>query len=201
MYVHNAPRFIVPWLWQNGRVILKRTTSSTKQIQRKSIIKVHILQNPRLFIGRLLILFLIKCSIAWLQSARGISTFLNFRLLNTSFLLSPTFKTQVSSAFLSNCSSPHLQVQRSRRTRLSFYLEMAPLPAWRSTSPVIIYPRIRPKQPSFKTWAPHVLKALLVVGLVLIWIITTRPDWFSGSAGEFTIEKAVDLGLVGIIQK
>lgn len=78
---------------------------------------------------------------------------------------------------------------------------MAPLPAWRSTPPVIIYPRIRTKQPSFKTWAPHVLKALLVVVLMLIWIITMRPDWFRGSAGEFTIEKAVDLGLVGIIQK
>jgi hypothetical protein len=78
---------------------------------------------------------------------------------------------------------------------------MAPLPAWQSTPPVIIYPRTRPTPPSFKTWAPHFLKALLVVGLVLIWIITMRPDWFSERAGEFAVEKVVDLGLVGIIQK
>jgi hypothetical protein len=28
-----------------------------------------------------------------------------------------------------------------------------------------------------------------------------RPDWFRERAGEFAVEKAVDLGLVGIIQK
>jgi hypothetical protein len=78
---------------------------------------------------------------------------------------------------------------------------MAPLPAWRSSPQVIIYPRTRPTTPSFKTWVLHVLKALLVIGLVLIWIIKMRPAWFTENVGEFAVENTVDLGLVGIIQK
>lgn len=76
---------------------------------------------------------------------------------------------------------------------------MAPLPAWRSL-PVIVYPRTRLTAPSFKTWVPHVLKALLITGLGLIWILTMRPAWFTEIIGEFAVENTVDLGIVGIIQ-
>lgn len=78
---------------------------------------------------------------------------------------------------------------------------MAPLSAWRSSPPVIIYPRTRPAPPSFKTWVLHLLKALLVIGLVLIWIITMQPAWFTKNVGEFAVENAVDLGILGIVQK
>lgn len=78
---------------------------------------------------------------------------------------------------------------------------MAPPSAWRSSPPLIIYPRTRQKPTSLKTWAPHVLKALLVIGMVLVWIIKMRPAWFTQDVGEFASEKTVDIGMVGIIRK
>jgi len=78
---------------------------------------------------------------------------------------------------------------------------MAPFPAWRSSPPVIIYPRTRPAPSSLKTWLPHLLKALLFIGLMVVWVITIRPTWFASKVGEFTVENKADLELMGIIQK
>jgi hypothetical protein len=44
------------------------STSSTKQIECNSTIKVHIYNLPGLIIGCFLIAFLLKYSVAWLQS-------------------------------------------------------------------------------------------------------------------------------------
>jgi hypothetical protein len=185
-------------LWQNGRVILKRTRLPPN--------KSNVSQLSRYIFYKLLSTLywsFSRCvpsqfSGALLQSARGVSTLLPSKPLNTSFQHS--YSESLLFPFLDILFS-YLQLERRQRPNFNCLLRMAPLPAWRSIPPVIIYPSTRPKPPSFKAWAPHILKALLVVGLVLIWVITVRPAWFSERAGEFAIEKTVDLGLVGIIQK
>lgn len=77
---------------------------------------------------------------------------------------------------------------------------MAPPPAWRSPPPVTIYPRSHTPLRSVSTWIPHILKALLAIGLVLIWMVRLWPILKSENVVEFGAPGAVNLGLVGIIQ-
>jgi hypothetical protein len=87
----------------------KMNTSSTKQIERKSIIKAHIIQTHTTLYWPFS--HCLKYSIARLQSARGISTPLHSSPLNISFQRSPTFIIQVSLVFFPRYSSSHLQFE------------------------------------------------------------------------------------------
>jgi hypothetical protein len=55
------------------------------------------------------------------------------------------------------------------------HLAMTPPLAWQTQTPSVRYPRLRTPSQKARVWVPHVLKAIFVLSLALIWVVKVWP--------------------------